>query len=42
MRKAKVKSNGKQIEVYQLKNGDWCDYSDCKTTYKSSELEFLN
>jgi hypothetical protein len=42
MKKAKVKATGKEIEVYELKNGDWCDYADCKTTYKYSELQFLN
>jgi hypothetical protein len=42
MKKARVKSTGKTIEVYPLSNGDWADYADCKTTYKYSELEFLN
>jgi hypothetical protein len=41
-RKAKVKSTGEVIEVYKLANGNYCDYSDCKTTYKVNELEFLN
>jgi hypothetical protein len=30
-KKAKVKETGQLIEVYKLKNGNWCNYADCKT-----------
>ena len=38
--KATVKATGKQVEVYKLRSGGWCDYSDCKTVYKDEELKF--
>ena len=42
MKKSKVKTSEKIIEVYQLRTGKWCDYADCKTIYNESELEFIN
>ena len=42
LRKAKVRATGKEIEVYHLEKGGWCDYSDCKTEYKDSDLIFLD
>lgn len=51
MKKAKLKTTGKEVEVYRsstandggkLENSIWIDYSDCKTTYKYSELIFIN
>lgn len=40
-KKAKIKSTGVVIEVYKLVNGNWCNYSDCKTQYSESELQFI-
>jgi len=39
--KAKVKATGKEIDVYKLRRGGYCDSSDCKTEYQENELEFL-
>lgn len=44
-KKATVKANGKQIEVYRVNTEKysepmWCDFADCKTLYKESELTF--
>ena len=41
-RKAKVKATGQTVEVYKLDKGGWCNYADCKTEYKTEELEFIN
>lgn len=30
-----------EVEVYKLKNGNWCNYDDCKTQYKTKELRFV-
>lgn len=42
LRKVKVLATGRTIEVYKLKNGNWCDYADCKTQYKPHEFQFLD
>jgi len=43
LKKAKVKENGKLIEVYQHRiSGNWIDYHDCNEEYKTFELEFLS
>lgn len=39
--KAKIKATGKQITVYKLLSGGYCDYADCATTYRADQLEFL-
>lgn len=39
--KAVVIATGVEIEVYRLKSGKWCDYSDCKTEYSDNELRFI-
>jgi hypothetical protein len=36
----RVDKTGQMIEVYKTKRGTWCDYKDCKTEYKDSELTF--
>ncbi len=38
--KATAIATGKKVEVYKLTSGEWCDYSDCKTTYTDFELQF--
>lgn len=41
-RKARVKSSGAFIEVYQHRpTGDWVNAIDCTTTYKTEELDFI-
>ncbi len=39
--KAKLRSNGRIVEVYRLQSGGWCDFSDCTTKYHESQLEFI-
>lgn len=39
--KAKVISTGKEIEVYKLRDGNFCNYEDCKTVYKPNEIIVL-
>lgn len=42
-KKAKVLKSGKEITVYRhFLRGTWIDYSDCKTEYKTEEIEILN
>lgn len=36
---AKVKATGEVVNVYRLKNGNWCNYADCKTEYLEKDLE---
>ena len=39
--KARLISKDIEIEVYKLKNGNWCNYNDCKTEYNAKELKFI-
>lgn len=41
LKKAKVKTTGKIIEVYRLLKGAWCDYADCNTVYNDEDLIIL-
>ena len=40
-RKAIVIATQKQIEVYKLNRGTWCDCEDCTTEYDEKELRFI-
>jgi len=46
-KKAKVKADGRIIEVYRLTNGTptekhiWCNSSGCTETFTENELEFI-
>ena len=51
--KARIKATGALVTVYRLnkvddeskskpKQGMLCNYNDCSTNYKNSELEILN
>lgn len=39
--KVKVKETGKEIQVYRLTKGGYCDFNDCKTVYQENELIFI-
>ena len=39
--KATVISTGKEVEVYRLMRGGYCDFSDCKTEYSETEVKIL-
>lgn len=41
LRKAKVNGTKIVIEVYRLVNGKLCDYANCTTEYKESDLTFI-
>lgn len=40
--KAIVLATNKEITVYRLNSGLWCNYEDCRTTYADSELKILS
>jgi hypothetical protein len=40
-KKAIVIASNKEVIVYSLKKGGYCDFSDCKTEYKENELKLI-
>lgn len=42
LKRARIKSTGKEIEVYMTIRSTYCDIANCKTEYKKEELIFLN
>lgn len=40
-KKVRVIKTGYYINVYKLKNGNWCDADNCTTVYTKEELIFL-
>lgn len=41
LKKAIVIATGKEVQVYRLNRGGWCNFADSKTEYKDSELRFI-
>jgi len=39
---AEIKSNGKKIQVYQLRDLQWCDWSDCTTKYPKDSIKIIS
>jgi len=37
--KAVIKKTGKEIEVYKLNDGGYCDFSNCSDKYDKEEIE---
>ena len=37
--KAEIIETGQKVDVYMLKNGNYCNYQDCKTQYKPNTLK---
>jgi hypothetical protein len=41
VKKAIVIATNEKVEVYALKRGGYCNFKDCKTEYKESDLKFI-
>lgn len=41
LKEAIVVGTTKAIKVYKLKSGMWCDFADCRTTYREDQLKFI-